>query len=131
MGWAIPKPKYDEKIKGLVAGTQIDAMYKFKGAKPNLKPGAKARLKTKIDQNLTGKNIIIIPQSSLDKMSAQPGDLLYASHIRWWYGGLRSVHVKAGQPSDSDNKDSMFISPEDASTAHFIDDQIVLIEKII
>ena len=106
-------------------------MYKFKGAKPNLRSGKKARLKVKIDPSLTEKNTITVPQSALDKMSAEPGDLLYASHIRWWFGGLRSVHVIAGQPAGPDNNELMLISPEDADTAHFINDQQVIIEKIM
>jgi hypothetical protein len=125
------KPKAEVKLKGLVAGTQIDAMRKFKGGQPNLRSGGKFRLQTKIDQNLAGKNIVIVPQSALDKMAANPGDLLYVSHIRWWYGGLRSVHVKAGPPADSDQHKLMLISPQDAATAHFTEGQQVIVEKIM
>ena len=124
------KPKAEAKLKGLVAGTQIDSMWKFKGGRPNLRPGEKVRLKAKIDQSLAGNDTVILPQSALDKMAADPGDLLYASHIRWWYGGLRSVHVKAG-PHAADHNESMLISPEDAATAHFTDGQQVIVEKII
>ncbi|MDT8303598.1 MAG: sodium:solute symporter family protein [Sedimentisphaerales bacterium] len=127
----ITKPKADEKLKGLVAGTQIDGMWKFKGGRPNLRPGDKVRLQTKIDQSLAGSDTVIIPQSALDKMAAEPGDLLYASHTRWWYGGLRSVHVKAGPPADPDQHTLMQISPEDATTARFTDGQQVIIEKIM
>ncbi len=125
------KPKPEAKLKGLVAGTQIDAMRKFKGGQPNLKPGGKVRLQTKIDKSLAGKNLIIISQSALDKMAAEPGDLLYASHIRWWYGGLRSVHVKACRPASSDQSELILISPEDAATAHFTEGQQVVVEKIM
>jgi hypothetical protein len=44
---------------------------------------------------------------------------------------LRSVHVKAGEPSESDNKELIRISPEDAATAHFTEGQQVVVEKII
>jgi SSS family solute:Na+ symporter len=125
------KPKPEVNLKGLVAGTQIDGMRKFKGGQPNLRPGKKVRLKTKFDQSLADTNTVVVPQSALDKMAAEPGDLLYASHIRWWYGGLRSVHVKAGQPSDSDRQEFMLISPEDAATANFTDGQQVIVEKIM
>lgn len=64
-------------------------------------------------------------------MPAEPGDLLYASHIRWWYGGLRSVHIKAGPPAGSDHNELILISPEDAATAHFAEGQQVVIEKIM
>jgi SSS family solute:Na+ symporter len=125
------KPKPEAKLKGLVAGTQFDGMRKFKGGQPNLRPGKKVRLKTKIDQSLAGSNTVVVPQSALDKMAAEPGDLLYASHIRWWFGGLRSVHLKAGPPADSDQQELMLISPEDAATAHFNDGQQVVVEKIM
>jgi hypothetical protein len=125
------KPKAQAKLKGLVAGTQIDGMRKFKGGTPNLRPGEKVRLQIKIDQSLEGKNTVIVPQSALDKMAAEPGDLLYASHIRWWYGGLRSVHIKAGPPADPDQHDSMLISPQDVSNARFTDGQQVVLEKIM
>jgi SSS family solute:Na+ symporter len=127
----ITKPKAEAKLKGLVAGTQIDGMWKFKGSRPNLRPGKKVRLQAKIDQSLAGENTVIVPQSALDKMAAEPGDLLYASHIRWWYGGLHSVHVKAGPPACSEDKELMLISPQDAAVAPFTNGQQVVLEKIM
>jgi hypothetical protein len=89
------------------------------------------RLTVKIDTQLSGQNVVITSQSALDKMAAEPGDLLYASHVRWWYGGLRSVHVKAGEPIESEDEEILRISPEDADTAHFNEGRQVLLEKII
>ena len=125
------KPCTAEKLKGLIAGTQLDAMRRFKGAEPNRRPGEKVRLITKFDPKLSGQNVVIASQSALDKLAAEPGDLLYASHVRWWYGGLRSVHVKAGEPKDSKDKELLRISPEDATTAHFTEGQEVVVEKIM
>ena len=82
-----------------------------------------------MDRSLSGENLVIVPQTALDEMAAEPGDLLYASHTRWWYGGLRSVHVKAGSPGD--DAESMKISPEDAATARFTEGQEVVVEKIM
>jgi SSS family solute:Na+ symporter len=125
------KPCPAEKIRGLVAGTQLDAMRRFKGAAPNRRPGEKVRLITKFDRKLAGQNVVIVSKPALDKMAAEPGDLLYACHIRWWYGGLRSVHVKAGTPIESEDAELLRISPEDAATAHFTDGQQVIVEKIM
>jgi SSS family solute:Na+ symporter len=125
------KPHPADKIKGFVAGTQLDALRRFKGAEPNRRPGEKVRLVTKFDPKLEGQNVVIVSQSALDKMAAEPGDLLYTSYVRWWYGGLRSVHVKAGEPSESEDKELIRISPEDAATAHFTEGQQVVVEKII
>ena len=125
------RPRPASELKGLVAGTQKDAMRQFKGGRPNRKPGKKVRLRTKIDQSLSGTDTVILSQSALDKMAAEPGDLLYASHIRWWYGGLRSVHVKAGPPASSKESELLMISPDDAATAHFTEAQQVIVEKIM
>jgi SSS family solute:Na+ symporter len=125
------RPKPASELKGLVAGTQMDAMRQFKGGPPNRRLGKKVRLRTRIDQGLSGTDTVILSQSALDKMAAEPGDLLYASHIRWWYGGLRSVHVKAGPPASSKESELLMISPEDAATAHFTEGQEVIVEKIM
>ena len=127
----LTRPKSEAELKGLVAGTLKDAMYRFKGGLPNRKPGGKVSLRTKLDRSLSEQNVIVVSQSALDKMAAEPGDLLYVSHIAWWYGGLRSVHVKAGTPGQGDDSDMVRISPEDAATAHFREGQQVVIEKII
>ena len=67
---------------------------------------------------------------NLDQMAAEPGDLLYACDLRWWYGGLRSVHVKAGPVAAGEDM-VLRISPEDAATARFAEGQEVLLEKIM
>ena len=127
----LTKAKPKSELKGLVAGSQIEAMRRFKGGEPNRRPGGKARLQVKLDRDLSEENTVIVPQSALETMAAEPGDLLYASHIRWWYGGLRSVHVKAGPPCDCVDCELMRISPEDAATAHFSDGQQIVVEKIM
>ena len=127
----VTKPRREQELKGLVAGTQTDAMRQFKGGEPNRREGSKVRLQARVDPSLSGENLVVVPPSALQKMAAEPGDLLYASHTRWWYGGLRSVHVKAGPAADSKDAGLMRISPEDAATAHFADGQEVVVEKIM
>ncbi|MHC4118050.1 MAG: sodium:solute symporter family protein [Planctomycetota bacterium] len=125
------KPRAEVELKGLVAGTQTDAMRQFKGGEPNRRPGRKVHANVKIERNLSGTNLVTVGQSALEKMAAGPGDLLYVSHSSWWYGGLRSVHVKAGPPAESRDCESILISPEDAATAHFTEGQKVVVEKIM
>ncbi len=125
------KPIPEAALRGLVAGTQMDAMRQFKGGQPNRRPGGKVRLRVNIDRSLSGREMALLPRSALDVMAADPGDLLYACHTRWWYGGLRSVHVKAGPPGGSEHGEQLRISPEDASTAHFVEGQQVIVEKIL
>lgn len=127
----LTKPKAIEKIKGLVAGTQLEAMRRFKGAEPNRAPGAKVRLNVLIDEELKGENVVIVSDRAMKEMSAAAGDLLYACDSHWWYGGLRSVHVKAGPPFDDKDRELIRIGPEDAAAAHFAAGQQITLEKIM
>ncbi len=122
------KPKTAAELAGLVTGTELDAMRKYKGGEVNRKPGKKARLRLVVDVELSGPDLAIVPQSALDTMAATPGDLLYACDTRWWFGGLRSVHLKAG---DAGGADVIRMSPEAADTAHFQTGQEILVEKIM
>jgi hypothetical protein len=126
----ISRPRPGSELEGLVAGTQIAAMRQFKGGEPNRKPGKKVRVKAKLDESLAGTETVVLSESSLDKMAAGPGDLLYASNIHWWYGGLRSVHVKAGPVAPTEN-DTLRIGPDSAAAARFVDGQEVVVEKIM
>jgi len=126
----LTRPRPIAELKGLVAGTQNDAMRQFKGGEPNRTPGKKVRVTVKIDESLTGTETAILPQRALDVMAAEPGDLLYASHLCWLYGGLRSVHIKAG-PVDQATDDTILIAPDSAATARFTTGQEVVVEKIM
>ncbi len=122
------KPKAATALVGLVGGTQIDAMRQFKGGEPNRRPGKKVRVRVCVDETLAGQNVVRVSRQALERMAAEPGDLLYANDARWWYGGLRSVHVKAGTPHNVDESE-MRISPEDATTAKFTPGQTIVLEK--
>ncbi|HUT25527.1 MAG TPA: sodium:solute symporter family protein [Sumerlaeia bacterium] len=122
------RPKPLSEIRGMVAGTQLDAARDFKGGEPNTRPGGKARLRVKIDKTLAETDLAVLPKSALDEMAADPGDLLYASHPSWWYGGLRSVHLRAGEPGQ---EWLLRIGPESAKTAHLSDEQEATVEKIM
>ena len=124
----ITKPKSTSELVGLVTGTELDAMRLYKGSEPNRRPGKKARLTLRVDPALAGSEAAVVPQSALDLMNAETGDIIYVCHNRWWFGGLRSVHVRAGQPA-GDNE--VHISPEALETAHLEDGQQVVVEKIL
>jgi SSS family solute:Na+ symporter len=73
------------------------AQREFKGGEPNLDcAGESVRLSvTTVPETLDG---VRLPQSAWDELSLKPGDLLYVTDPRWWWGGLRSVHSKALEP---------------------------------
>jgi hypothetical protein len=77
-----------------------DAMRLFKNGLPNLRePIGKVRLPWTIAELPAGE--IRLPNSAMKTLAAEPGDLLYVADERWWLGGLRSVHVRAGAPHNA------------------------------
>jgi len=122
------RPKPASELVGLVTGTELDAMRLYKGAEPNRRPGKKVRLTLRVDPGLQGSETAVVPQSALDRMNAGLGDILYVCHRWWWFGGLRSVHVRAGEPS---GENEVRISPEALEIAHLDEGQQVVVEKIL
>ncbi|NQT52932.1 sodium/solute symporter [bacterium] len=124
----LTKPRPLEEIAGLVTGTQLEAMRLFKGGEVNRRPGKKARVTIQIDPELGDSDVVSVPQAALDTMAAEPGDMLYLCDTRWWLGGLRSVHARAGEPQATE---SLIMGTEAAATAHFTDGETVLVEKLL
>jgi len=124
----LTRPRPQHEIAGLVTGTQLEAMRRFKGGEVNRRPGKKCRVTVTVDPSLGDSNIAAVPPSALTAMAADPGDMLYACDTRWWLGGLRSVHLRAG---DATEEGQMKIGPESAAIAHFADGQVVVLEKIM
>ncbi|MCP4641265.1 MAG: sodium/solute symporter [bacterium] len=121
------KPKPTAQMAGLITGTQVQGMELFKGAKPNLRPGRKARVRVEVDPALTGDEAIV-PASAMTSMDADPGDMVYVCDTRWWFGGLRSVHVRAHTSCEGD---AVRVSAEALESAHLRDGQNATVEKII
>jgi hypothetical protein len=124
----VTRPKPSSELVGLVTGTEVDAMRLYKGAEPNRTPGKKVRLTLRVDPDLQGSDAAVVPQTALDRMSAGVGDILYVCHRWWWFGGLRSVHVRAGEPS---GENEVRVSPEALEIAHLDEGQQVVVEKIL
>ncbi len=90
------KPKPKEQIIGLTIGTIQAGKALFKGGTPNEKPGKSVILKMEIQPG-EGETVQLHP-ADLERMAASEGDLIYLADDRWFLGGLRSLHVKAGAP---------------------------------
>lgn len=121
------KPRRDEEVVGLVTGTQLDAMRAFKGGEVNREPGEKVHLPLHVDPALAD-TIARIPSAAMARMNARPGDLVYISDPRWWFGGLRSVHLTAGDPSPDDQ---LHISATAARSAHLHERDDAVAEKLL
>ena len=74
------------------------------------------------------KRQVLVPAQALERMAARTGDILYVSDPRWWFGGLRSVHVRAGGQADGD---ALRIHPDALEDGHLYDGQMAVIEKIL
>ncbi len=122
------KPRTLEQIRGLVNGTQLDAMRAFKGSPVNRKPGKPALVTVELDPSLSGTDHARVPSSALMQMAADPGDLLYVTDTRWWFGGLRSVHVRAGEPAPDG---TLLLSPDAMENARLVPGQQIRVEKIL
>ncbi|HEO69905.1 MAG TPA: sodium:solute symporter family protein [Candidatus Hydrogenedentes bacterium] len=122
------KPKATAEVVGLVTGTELEAMRRYKGSEVNRRPGKKVRLRVKVDDALAGSELAVMPQDALDGMAAGPGDLVYAADVRWWFGGLRSVHLKVGEVGE---ESVIRMGPDALDGAHFRDGQDVVVEKIM
>jgi hypothetical protein len=122
------KPRPAEEIVGLVNGTQLDAMRLFKGSEPNREPGKQATLTLRLDADLD-EEIIRVPAAAMEILKARTGDMAYACDPRWWFGGLRSVHVRLGEVVDEENIIRM--APAAVESAHFRDGQQVVLDKIM
>ncbi|RKZ28747.1 hypothetical protein DRQ36_09995, partial [bacterium] len=90
----ISKPKKD--IDGLTVGTIMAAKRKFKGGEPREEPGEIIRAEVELYEG--AEEVVHLDRHDMEKLKAVPGDLLYVADARAWLGGLRSTHVKAGEP---------------------------------
>ncbi len=103
------RPKAEGEIAGLVMSSIPAAKRRFKGGEPNeRRAGVSVVLPLQSGEVVAGT--ARIPQSVMERLAANPGDLLYISDARWWLGGLRSVHVRAGEPVADD---AIQLSPGD------------------
>jgi len=84
------------RLSGLTLWTIAEGKRFFKGGTPNEKPGKPVKVVFEITDE-SAEAGLRLSDSDLSTLSAQPGDLLYVSDIRKRLGGLRSLHIKAGE----------------------------------
>ena len=47
-------------------------------------------------------DLVCFSKNDMDKMKANPGDLVFIEDSRWWLGGLKSAHSVYGKPHNKD-----------------------------
>ena len=119
--------KYDEETqtKGLTAWSIKAAKEYFKGGKLNEREGEKVKIKWKIKEG--NDDIVNFSKNDLNKMQADPGDLVYITDARKWLGGLKSIHSIYGEPHSEDG--IVYITNEHRMQGQFVKNKTVIAEK--
>jgi hypothetical protein len=126
-----------EKLAGLVIGPERAAMKIYKGAEPNSEPGKIVRLAVQAWDAVPaggeedGAGAVLLPESALKAMNAQPGDHVYLCDPRWWYGGLHSIHARAALAPKDAPENTALISGFNMEVSLFRPGQTVTIEKFL
>jgi len=121
------KQKSDEELKGLTIDTFHDARRFFKGSEPN-------------DQFTSGKVYLDLKESKtegtflsqkvISELNIRPGDIIYISDARWWFGGLRSVQVYLSGHHDGEDYE-VHLSNDHIKAGHFTFDKGLSVEVIM
>ena len=90
----LSKEKELSNIPGLVVDTIHEGKVLFKGGEPDDFDEGKI-VHCYIAETSEG---VSLSTRMMEYLQAKPGDILYIADERWWLGGLRSIHAKAGIP---------------------------------
>ena len=119
-----------ERVDGLTVWTLLAGKRRFKGAEPKQTTGEKIDLTLVADADLT-ESVAIIHPDDLERLAAAPGDLMYLADRRWWLGGLRSLHIHAGEPTDATTPGTVRIAPAKIEEGRLRIGEDVVVEMII
>lgn len=122
------RPRSPQEIPGLVMSTITDGMRLFKGGEPSHR-GIGSSTLADLSIAPIDPTTIRLSHAAMEELQAEPGDLLYLADSRWWLGGLRSVHVKAGLPHEL--PDVVQISRADIDRGNLKTDRPVRVEKLM
>ncbi len=119
--------KYDEtaSLDGLTAWSIKRAKELFKGRKLNELEGEKVKVNWKSKEG--DDDTINFAKEDMQKMKAEPGDLVYITDARKYLGGLKSVHSVYGEPHNESG--TVYITEEHQKRGLFVKDKILIAEK--
>ncbi|MAG20921.1 MAG: sodium/solute symporter [Candidatus Marinimicrobia bacterium] len=121
----VTKPKNPEDIKGLSIFDVANAREYFKGSKPNDREGKKVLVQYRIVEDQ--EDVIRFSRNDLERMAADPGDLVYIMDKRKWMGGLKSIHSVYGTPHDEDG--IVYVTEEQRKSGMFVEGRLLEAEK--
>ena len=131
-------PNRDERsIAGLWVGSILEGKRQFKGGEPNdRESGRKIRLRLveasggpSVDEAGAGERIARIGRADADRMNARDGDLIYVADVRWWLGGLRSLHARLLVREEGSG--TIGLGPADIEYGQLRAEEEVLAERIL
>lgn len=125
----VTQPRDKDEIAGLTVDTLDAGMTRYKGGIPNHTVGKKARRLPAIIDNSVPAGQVSLSRRVMETLRAQEGDLVYMADSRWFLGGLRSEHVKAGPIHDRDD-DGVLVSQETFTQAYLLEEKTLTLEKI-
>jgi SSS family solute:Na+ symporter len=120
--------KYDDQANtdGLTVWSVQKAKEYFKGSKVNEEEGEVIKVHWKLKEG-DDEETVNFSVNDMKKMKANVGDLVYISDARKYLGGLKSVHVKFGEPHNEDG--IVYITNEEKLNGQFIEGRILTAEK--
>jgi len=109
------RPRRAEDIQGLIWGTVRQAKRAFKGSEPNETPSRPVLVTAEEGPEMLQsyrtpggveiqRTVVRISRDLLEKLRANPGDLIYLSNRKWRYVSLFSMHAVAGDPPEEPGK---------------------------
>ena len=119
--------KYDEtaSLDGLTAWSIKRAEELFKGRKLNELEGEKVKVNWKSKEG--DDDTINFTKEDMQKMKAEPGDLVYITDTRKYLGGLKSIHSVYGEPYNESG--TVYITQEHLKRGIFVKGRLLLAEK--
>ena len=119
------KSKSEKELSGLTIFDVHNLKSIFKGSPVNEEKGESINLNWKIKENES--DLVFFSKNDMEKMKANPGDLVFIEDSRWWLGGLKSVHSVYGNPH---NKDGLvYINNNHLNHAQFVEGLKLKAEK--
>ena len=99
------KPPSEERQRGLVWGTQADALAHYKGSPGTESASAfvAAALKKGGEVLALGSGqlpAVVLSSALATSIEAEEGDIIFVTDARWWLGGLRASHGKVHRVED-------------------------------
>ena len=119
--------KYNEEVQleGLTVWSIAKAKEMFKGSKVNDEDGEVVKVKWKLYES--EDDIVLLSKEDMQKMKANPGDLVYLCDVRKILGGLKSIHSVVGEPHDEPG--IVYITDEHRLSGQFSKEKLLTAEK--